>query len=63
VAGTIQAERVIVDGTVEGPIQGGSVMLKSGAHVVGDSSCGGVSPSERFALHSDAQDTLAAATL
>jgi cytoskeletal protein CcmA (bactofilin family) len=36
VAGTIQAERAVVDGTVEGPIQGGSVMLKSGAHVVGD---------------------------
>jgi cytoskeletal protein CcmA (bactofilin family) len=28
VVGTIQAERVVVDGTVEGPIQGGSVMLK-----------------------------------
>jgi cytoskeletal protein CcmA (bactofilin family) len=36
VAGTIEAERVIVDGTVEGPIKGGSVVLKSGAHVVGD---------------------------
>ena len=26
VAGTIQAERVVVDGTVEGPIQGGSCL-------------------------------------
>jgi cytoskeletal protein CcmA (bactofilin family) len=34
VTGTIQAQRVVVDGTVEGPIQ--VVMLKSGAHVVGD---------------------------
>ena len=36
VCGTIAAERVIVDGTVEGPIQGGEVILKSQAHVVGD---------------------------
>jgi cytoskeletal protein CcmA (bactofilin family) len=36
VAGTITAERVIVDGSVEGPIQGGEVILKSQAHVVGD---------------------------
>jgi cytoskeletal protein CcmA (bactofilin family) len=36
VAGTIQAERVVVDGTVEGPIEGGSVVLKSQAPVVGD---------------------------
>jgi cytoskeletal protein CcmA (bactofilin family) len=36
VCGTIAAERVIVDGTVEGPIQGGEVVLKSQAHVVGD---------------------------
>jgi cytoskeletal protein CcmA (bactofilin family) len=36
VAGTIQAEQVIVDGTVEGPIQSRSVFLKSQAHVVGD---------------------------
>src|SRR4029450_13006611 len=34
--GTMRAERVIVDGTVEGPIQGGEVVLKSQAHVVGD---------------------------
>jgi hypothetical protein len=27
---------VVVDGTVEGPIQGGDVILKSQAHVVGD---------------------------
>ena len=36
VCGTIAAERVVVDGTVEGPIQGGEVILKSQAHVVGD---------------------------
>jgi cytoskeletal protein CcmA (bactofilin family) len=36
ITGTIQAERVVVDGTVEGPIEGGSVVLKSQAHVVGD---------------------------
>jgi cytoskeletal protein CcmA (bactofilin family) len=36
VSGTIAAERVVVDGTVEGPIRGGEVMLKSQAHVVGD---------------------------
>jgi cytoskeletal protein CcmA (bactofilin family) len=36
VAGTIEAERVVVDGSVEGPIRGGQVMLKSQAHVVGD---------------------------
>ena len=36
VNGTIAAERVEVDGNVEGPIQGGDVLLKSQAHVVGD---------------------------
>jgi cytoskeletal protein CcmA (bactofilin family) len=36
VAGTVTAERVVVDGRVEGPIQGGEVVLKSQAHVVGD---------------------------
>jgi len=36
VTGTVTAERVVVDGTVEGPIQGGEVILKSQAHVVGD---------------------------
>jgi cytoskeletal protein CcmA (bactofilin family) len=36
VSGTIMAERAVVDGTVEGPIQGGEVILKSKAHVVGD---------------------------
>ena len=36
VAGTITAERIVVDGRVEGPIQGGAVILKSQAHVVGD---------------------------
>ena len=36
VKGTVAAERVVVDGRVEGPIQGGEVILKSQAHVVGD---------------------------
>ena len=36
VSGTVAAERVVVDGKVEGPIQGGDVLLKSLAHVVGD---------------------------
>ena len=36
VNGTVAAERVVVDGTVEGPIDGGDVILKSQAHVVGD---------------------------
>ena len=35
-AGTISAKRVVVNGSVEGPIQGGEVILKSQAHVVGD---------------------------
>jgi len=34
--GIVIAEHVVVDGTVEGPIQGGEVVLKSQAHVVGD---------------------------
>ena len=36
VNGTVAAKRVVVDGKVEGPIQGGEVVLKSQAHVVGD---------------------------
>jgi cytoskeletal protein CcmA (bactofilin family) len=36
VNGIVAAERVVVDGNVEGPIQGGDVILKSQAHVVGD---------------------------
>ena len=36
IKGTIKAEQVVVDGTVEGPIEGGSVVLKSRARVVGD---------------------------
>jgi hypothetical protein len=32
----ITAERVVVNGRVEGPIQGGEVVLKFQAHVVGD---------------------------
>ena len=34
--GSVTAERVVVNGRVEGPIQGGDVVLKSHAHVVGD---------------------------
>ena len=36
ISGTIAADRVVVDGKVEGPIQGGEVILKSQSHVVGD---------------------------
>jgi cytoskeletal protein CcmA (bactofilin family) len=36
ISGTVTAERVVVDGKVEGQIQGGKVVLKSGAQVVGD---------------------------
>src|SRR6185503_13708177 len=36
VNGTVAADRVVVDGNVEGPIRGGDVILKSQAHVVGD---------------------------
>jgi cytoskeletal protein CcmA (bactofilin family) len=36
VNGIVAAERVVVDGKIEGPIQGGDVVLKSQAHVVGD---------------------------
>jgi cytoskeletal protein CcmA (bactofilin family) len=36
VSGTVAAERVVVDGKVEGSIQGGKVVLKSRAQVVGD---------------------------
>jgi cytoskeletal protein CcmA (bactofilin family) len=39
VNGTVAAERVVVDGNVEGPIQGGDVFLKSQAKVVGDIIC------------------------
>jgi hypothetical protein len=35
VNGIVAAERLVVDGKVEGPIQGGDVVLKSQAHVVG----------------------------
>ena len=37
VSGTIAADRVVVDGKVEGSIQGGKVVLKSRAQVLGDS--------------------------
>jgi cytoskeletal protein CcmA (bactofilin family) len=36
VTGIVVAERVVVDGKVEGPIQGKDVVLKSQAQVVGD---------------------------
>ena len=36
IIGAVTAEQVEVDGTVEGPIHGGDVVLKSSAHVVGD---------------------------
>jgi cytoskeletal protein CcmA (bactofilin family) len=36
VNGTVVAERVVVDGNVEGPIQAGDVFLKSQANIVGD---------------------------
>jgi cytoskeletal protein CcmA (bactofilin family) len=36
VTGIITAERVVVNGRVEGPIYGGEVVLKSHGHVVGD---------------------------
>jgi cytoskeletal protein CcmA (bactofilin family) len=36
ISGTVTAERVVVDGKVEGPIQGGEIVLKSRAQVVGD---------------------------
>lgn len=36
VKGAVSADQVVVDGTVEGPITGGEVTLKSRAHVIGD---------------------------
>jgi cytoskeletal protein CcmA (bactofilin family) len=36
IKGSVQAERVVVNGRIEGPIQGGEVILKSGACVIGD---------------------------
>jgi cytoskeletal protein CcmA (bactofilin family) len=36
ISGAVTAKRVVVDGKVEGPIQGGEVVLKSRAQVVGD---------------------------
>jgi len=36
ICGTVTGERIVVDGKVEGPIQGGKVVLKSRAQVVGD---------------------------
>ena len=36
VKGAVSADQVVVDGTVEGPIRGGEIILKSRAHVIGD---------------------------
>jgi cytoskeletal protein CcmA (bactofilin family) len=36
IRGTVAAERIVVDGKVEGPIQGGEIVLKSRAQVTGD---------------------------
>jgi cytoskeletal protein CcmA (bactofilin family) len=37
--GGVEADRVVVNGKVEGPIRGSEVALKSYAHVVGDIQC------------------------
>jgi cytoskeletal protein CcmA (bactofilin family) len=37
--GGVEADRVVVNGKVQGPIRGSEVMLKSHAHVVGDIQC------------------------
>jgi cytoskeletal protein CcmA (bactofilin family) len=36
IIGGVEADRILVDGRVEGPLRGGEVVLKSHAHVVGD---------------------------
>lgn len=36
IKGTISADTIVVDGSVEGPIRGADVVLKSNAHVTGD---------------------------
>jgi cytoskeletal protein CcmA (bactofilin family) len=36
ISGAVAAERIVEDGKVEGPIQGGEIVLKSRAQVVGD---------------------------
>jgi cytoskeletal protein CcmA (bactofilin family) len=36
ISGGVEADRVVVNGRVEGPIRGGEVVPKSRAHVVGD---------------------------
>jgi len=36
IAGGIEADCIVVNGRVEGPIRGGEVVLKRNAHVVGD---------------------------
>ena len=35
--GGVEADRIVVNGKVQGPIRGSEVMLKSHAHVAGDS--------------------------
>lgn len=40
VSGTIVANSVVVDGTVEGPIKGADVVLNSHARIIGDVQCG-----------------------
>jgi cytoskeletal protein CcmA (bactofilin family) len=36
IVGAVTAERAVVNGTIDGPIHGGDVLLKSHAHVIGD---------------------------
>jgi cytoskeletal protein CcmA (bactofilin family) len=36
IRGSVQADRIVVNGRIEGPIRGRIVVLKSRAHVVGD---------------------------
>jgi cytoskeletal protein CcmA (bactofilin family) len=36
VKGAVSADQVVIEGTVEGPITGGEIILKSRAHVIGD---------------------------
>jgi cytoskeletal protein CcmA (bactofilin family) len=43
ITGSIQADSVVVEGTVEGSIFAGLVVLKATAHIVGDVTCGSVS--------------------
>ena len=36
ITGGVEADRILVDGRVEGPLRGGEIVLKSHAHVLGD---------------------------